>query len=478
MTTSARSRTGRLYVGLVVMATITGMVGSLGAPLVPAVAEHEDVSLRLAQWSLTATLLVGAVATPLIGGLGTGRRRRPVLLAVLGLVGIGCLLAALPLGFWGVLVGRALMGIGFGINPLAIAVARDAIPVERQRSALAMISLSTVLSAGLGFPVSALLADLVGVKGAFMVVATMICATFLMAAVTVPEASSVETRDVDWTGALLIGGGTLGVLLAITQVSQHGVGSPHVWVPASIGGLVLVAAVLWLLRRRIPLVDLRLAVSPGVLGANIAAFLGGVGMYLIMVTTLVLVQADPQASGGLGQSVTVGGLMMVPYALTSVVGARFALWVAERMSPDLLLPLGCVGFALANLSLWAAHDELWQVVVAMGIGGIGAGMTFNAIPWLMARFVPLEQTASAIGFNVVLRFIGFSIGSALSAMLLLQFSGGADHPVERGFQISSLVGVGVSLVGAVLCLALAGPARRRAAAVTAAVAPSPLPESG
>jgi MFS family permease len=68
---------------LIFVGTVVAVISSLGAPLVPAVAAAMDASLPSAQWSLTATLLVGAVATPVIGRLGDGPHRRRVIVGVL-----------------------------------------------------------------------------------------------------------------------------------------------------------------------------------------------------------------------------------------------------------------------------------------------------------------------------------------------------------------------------------------------------------
>src|SRR5207244_10227430 len=65
------------------------------------------VSLSDAQWTLTAALLSGAVATPIVGRFGGNRRRRGVIIAGLLVVVLGTLLAALPLGFGFLLAGRA-----------------------------------------------------------------------------------------------------------------------------------------------------------------------------------------------------------------------------------------------------------------------------------------------------------------------------------------------------------------------------------
>ena len=47
---------------LALLTTITAVVSSLGAPLVPSVATAYDVRLGTAQWSLTAALRCGPLA--------------------------------------------------------------------------------------------------------------------------------------------------------------------------------------------------------------------------------------------------------------------------------------------------------------------------------------------------------------------------------------------------------------------------------
>lgn len=62
---------------LVCLGMVVAVVSSLGAPLIPTIAAVDRVSLADAQWSLTVTLLVGAIATPTMGRLGDGRTDVP-----------------------------------------------------------------------------------------------------------------------------------------------------------------------------------------------------------------------------------------------------------------------------------------------------------------------------------------------------------------------------------------------------------------
>lgn len=459
MTVTSVAPAPRLVVaGLVSLTMVTGVIGSLGAPLVPEIAVAEGVPLSVAQWSLTVTLFVGALSPPLIGRLGGGARRRVVTTVCLAGVSLGTLLAALPLGFGALVAGRALQGLGFGVVPLALAAARDQLPEEAGRRALATISLANVISAGLGFPVAALVADLLGVKGAFWVAFGFTLVSLTVAWKVIPPGASDGDGPVDLVGALLLGATTFGMLLAISRAEVWGYSSGLLLTVLAVSAVLLVACVAWLLRSPSPLVDLRVASRPGVFGAHVAALLGGVGMYLMMATVMVLVQAGPE-SDGLGRSVTWAGLMLTPYAVASVLGNRVALMLGPVMGPDLLLPVGCLAFGASNVMLALWHDELWQIALVMLVGGIGSGTTFNSIPWLMVRVVPAAETGSALALNLVVRMLGFATGSALSVAVLAHLSDGG-HPNDAGYTGAGWLGVAVCLVAASVCFWQARSARR------------------
>src|SRR3954468_6534927 len=108
---------------LVAIGLVVSVISSLGAPLIPTIAADLHASLAATQWSLTATLLVGAVASPVIGRLGDGPHRRTVLLVCLALVTLGGAIAALAGGLGVLIAGRALQGLGLALLPLTMASA-------------------------------------------------------------------------------------------------------------------------------------------------------------------------------------------------------------------------------------------------------------------------------------------------------------------------------------------------------------------
>src|SRR5215469_16426478 len=114
---------------LLFLAVESTAVASLGTPLLSMIENAYQVSLAASQWTLTVTLLIGAVATPLMGRLGDGKLRRQTVIGGVVIMFAGCLLSALPAGFAMFIVGRGLQGAGFGLIPLATVIARDNLSV-------------------------------------------------------------------------------------------------------------------------------------------------------------------------------------------------------------------------------------------------------------------------------------------------------------------------------------------------------------
>ena len=186
---------------LVFLAVQSTAVASLGTPLLPTVQRAERVSLAASQWTLTITLLAGAVATPLMGRLGDGRLRRRTTVGAVAVMLAGCVLSALPAGFGVFLAGRALQGAGLGLVPLATAVARDDLPAARSRSTIVLIGVTTAAGIGLGYPLVGLLAQGLGLYAPFWFAAGLSAVALAAALVVLPDSPARPPR-VDVAGVI------------------------------------------------------------------------------------------------------------------------------------------------------------------------------------------------------------------------------------------------------------------------------------
>jgi predicted MFS family arabinose efflux permease len=451
-----RAASGRILVpSLVFVGMVVAVISSLGAPLIPAVAAANNVSLSDAQWSLTISFLVSAVATPLMGRLGDGPHRRAVILIGLGIVTVGGVLAALPLGFASLLTGRGLQGVGLGLVPLGMAVARDALPVERARPAVATLSITTAAGIGLGYPITGLIAQYGGLHAAFWFGAAVSALAFVVATLVIPSSAHNPPRRLDAAGAVLLGAALAGLLLAISEGGSWGWTSARLVIVGTLSLAGLAGWVLLELRRTHPLVEVRLLRLRTVFTADVTVLLTGVGFYLLVSLMTRFVQTPLGSGYGLGASTTVAGLVLLPFSAASLAASKIAPALVRRVSAGAVPPIGSGVMVLSMLMFTYARDSLWEIIVIMGIAGLGVGCILAVLPGFIVGSVPAHETGSALSFNQVLRYIGFAVGSALSAVVLQAHTApGQALPEGDGYTVAGLTSCGVWVLTAAVTLVL------------------------
>ena len=157
-------------------------------------------------------------------------------------------------------------------------------------------------------------------------------------------------------------------------------------------------------------------------------------MYMYLSGVSEFVQAPTELGYGFGASVVVAGLCLVPFSVVGMLGARLLPLSTRLVGGRNLLPVGCLVVAAGGLVFAVFDDHLWGAFAMMGVLGLGYGLTYAAIPGIIVRAVPETETGSATGFYQVVRYIGFSLGSALAASLLAsQTPAGSQLPDLAGY---------------------------------------------
>ena len=477
MSTTRESTEARLLVpSLMFIALVVAAVGSLGAPLITSVATTFHVSLDSAQWTLTITLLSGAVAAPVLGRLGSGPHRRATILATLAVVVAGSALTVLPLPFAWLLVGRAAQGVGLGLTALMMGVARDHLPEARSAPAIALVSVASTIGIGVGDPLAGLLTDLGGVRAAYGLGLFVTAVAFLAALRSMPAAPGGRAARVDVTGALLLAGGLFLVLFLASETSLW---SRHLTIAVVLAVAAALLVCVWTaseLRKEALLVDVRAVRHPAVAGANIAMLVGGVGVYLLLTLVTRYAETPHRAGYGFGLSTFVAGLVLVPFSALGFAAGKLTPRVRERVGGPLLLA-GSAVVVLGAFALFAvARSNLAELFVAMGVLGFGVGSFSAAMPGVILAVTPQRETSSAMSFNQVVRSVGFSLGSAIGGLVL---AAGTDtghlFPTDGAYSTAALVGIAAMALTALTSLALA---RRRAPETEPTATPAGAPSQG
>ena len=447
----------RLAAVLVFLAVESTAVASLGTPLLPAVQKTQHVSLAASQWALTITLLTGAVVTPVMGRLGDGRLRRRTTLGAVAVMLAGAVASALPAGFAMFLAGRALQGAGFGLVPLATAVARDDLPAGRSRHTIATIGITTAVGIGLGYPLVGLLAEYLGLYAPFWFVAGLSALALAASAAVLPPSPDRLPR-LDAAGAVLLGAGIAGLLLVLAEGPGWGWASAATLACAVVSAALLAAWAGWELRARRPLIDLRLLRRRPVLAANVTAFGVAVGFYPLASLVVRFVQTPPAAGYGFGASVLVAGVMLTPFSLASFAASQIATRAARRTSPELVVAASCVILIASMAAFLVARGSYAGIVATMALDGFGVGCVYAVNPLQITGGVPADQTGSAMSFYQLVRTVGYSIASALSAtVLVLAIPAGRLIPSDAGYSAAAMISIavlGVALVASTLFVVL------------------------
>ncbi|MCX5213313.1 MFS transporter [Kitasatospora sp. NBC_00240] len=472
---SAREHPGtRLLVpSLIVVALVVAAVASLGAPLITTVATTFHVSLNSAQWTLTIALLAGAVATPILGRLGAGPHRRATILGTLAVVVVGSALTVLPLPFAWLLVGRAGHGIGLGLTALMMGVARDHLPEERSAATISLVSVVSIMGVGVGYPLAGLLTQVGGVRAAYGLGLLVSTIAFLAAWRFLPEAPAGRSAHVDTKGALLLAGG---LFLALYLAGERSLWSHNLGMAVVLAVVAAVLLAVWTLtglRGRAPLIDLKALRHPAVAGANLAMFVGAIGMYILLTLITRYAQTPHSAGYGFGLTTFVAGLVLIPFSVLGFVGGRLTPPMLKRIDAPLLLA-GSAGIIVGGFALFAtARSNLVDLLLAMSVLGLGVGSFSAAMPGVILAVTPKSETSSAMSFNYITRSVGYSLGSAVGGLVL---SAGTDtgrlFPNDSAYTTAALVGIVAMAITTVASLVLA---RKRSPQAEPAAAPTRNP---
>jgi MFS family permease len=202
-------------------------------------------------------------------------------------------------------------------------------------------------------------------------------------------------------------------------------------------------------------VELRLLRHPAVLAADMCATVLGVAMYMNLSAVTEFVQLPRSDGFRDSSSVVVAGLTLVPLSVLMLLSSRALPRLVRYLGVRALLTLGSLVTMAGSVFFALCHDSLWEAFVMMGILGIGLGTTYAAIPGLIVQAVPQSETGSAMGFYQVVRYVGFSLGSATAASILAShLSPSSGEPTPSGYTTVLWVAGAICFAAAVLAWTL------------------------
>src|ERR671910_784829 len=100
-------------------------------PAIPDIIEEFDISYNTSSWILSAYLIAGAVATPLVGKLSDIYGRKKMIMIIMIIYIIGIILGGISTNIEFLIVARVIQGIGISMFPIAFGIIRDQFPKDK-----------------------------------------------------------------------------------------------------------------------------------------------------------------------------------------------------------------------------------------------------------------------------------------------------------------------------------------------------------
>jgi EmrB/QacA subfamily drug resistance transporter len=454
---------GIILVDLAAIAMMVMFIEIMLVPALPVIAKEFPNEAQWVSWVLSAYMLVGAVATPIIGRLGDIYGKKKVLLVAMVIYNVGLLGCALSWSIVSLIMFRALQGVGMGMFPLAFGIVRDTFPKRQIPMAIGIISAMFSVGVSIGLVGGGYIVSAASWRDCFYIVIPILAVMTGVAYVTIKGHAEGQKGTVDVLGAALLGGSIFCLLLALTQGEKWHWDSPAVLGLFLLFGLLLALFVIREKAAKDPVVSLKLMSQRGILGANVAALFVGLTLFLFFQTLPFFLEGPKQYGGfALTDAFTVG-LYMLPSAVAQLIFAPMAGRMARKVSADKILAVGLAVTVVGYIMLIFLHSEVWQILLTVFVTGAGLGVAMVSLINVVALSSPQEQFGVASGMNTLFRIVGGSIGPVLAAVIMASYQvPWKPYPfgptimvtTETGFVMAWVVGATFALIGLLFVLLL------------------------
>ena len=352
---------------------------------------------------------------------------------------------------------RVLQGVGGGMMaPVGLAMLFRVFPPAERIRASAILTVPTTLAPALGPIVGGILVTELSWRWIFFVNVPLGILALAFGVLFLERGDGLQPGRFDAVGFLLAGAG-LGLLMyGVSEGPIRHWGSAVVQATIASGAVLLALLVLVELRKRRPLIDLRLLGNRLFRSSNAVMILASTSF----LGTLYVVSLFFQ--DGRGMSALASGLSIFPEALGVMAGAQLASRLLYPvLGPSRNITLGMVGVAasITLMTLVGAQTSLWWIRLLMFCLGFAMGQVF--VPAQAAAFATISAEATGRAstlFNVV-RQLGGAVGvavltTAVVAVGATKVVAGRITPNLAAYHVAFLVAAGVAIVGAVAALTI------------------------
>jgi DHA2 family multidrug resistance protein-like MFS transporter len=417
----------------VVLSSLDSAIANIALPTIARELRATDADTV---WVVNGYQLASAVCLLPAAALGEilGHKRVYVAgMAVFTAASLGCALSP----SLAVLVGcRLAQGVGgacmAGLGPALI---REIYPRRILGSGFALVALAVAISGAAGPTIAALILSVARWPWLFLVNLPVCAVALPLFSVLAPRGRR-HVRTFDISGALL---SAVALGLLVVGADTFGNGRGQIAAAEVALGLVGSGLLVWQQSRRaeplLPLDLLRIPLFSLSVMTSVCSYSAQILAYVSLPFLFQVVMHRSQIATG---------LLVTPWPLTVAFAAPVAGRLTTRYPASILgsVGLATLTFGLVLLVLLPAAPADWDIAWRMGICGIGFGFFQTPNNTTLMTAGPANRSGAASGVVAVARTLGWSLGSALVA-LIFGLCG------TRGTVVCLQAGAGFAALGAI-----------------------------
>lgn len=372
-------------------------------------------------WVLTSYIVANAIVLPLSGWLSdVVGRKLYFMISIVGFTAASFLCGAatslmMLVGF------RIMQGLfGGGLQPTQQAIILDAFPPAQRGMAFSMVGITMIAAPILGPTLGGWITDNYDWRWIFfMNIPVGILAFFLTGRLIhdPPSAKAKGWKNIDYIGLSLVtlAVGFLQVMLDKGQQDDW-FESGFIVSCAWISGLSAVAAVVWLLRQKIPVVDLTLLKDRGFALSCLMIFVTGFSLYGGAALMPMMLQTL------FGYDATMAGLVMSPGGLSllfmmPLIGKLSGMVQARWL---ILIGISILSYGMYHSMFITPQMDYGHFVFMRILQVFGLPFLFIPISALAFQNVPKEKNNRASAFYALCRNLGGSVGIAVGSTYVIR----------------------------------------------------------
>jgi EmrB/QacA subfamily drug resistance transporter len=440
-----------VYIAALFMQIMDGTIINVA---LPTLAEEFDVDATAMDWTVLSFTIALAVMTASAGWFGQRLGLRRAFMVALGGFIVTSLLCGVAQSLNQLVAARALQGAAAGlITPIGSALLFNAFPIEERSIASRKVITVAVIAPALGPIVGGAILEFVSWRWIFFVNLPIGAVALLLAWMWIQDDEARQQTSFDTSGFFLLAGGLGLTLYGLSRGGQRGWTATPIMVSLGIGLVMLAMLIVVELRKREPLLHLRLLTERNFRWYNLVSL----PVYAGFISLIYLLPLFLQKEGD--YSPLQVGLALFPQPLgvlvTSQLVGRF---LYKRIGPRRLMLVGAtiafaVGVATAQIDTGV---DLWWIRALMFVRGLAMGLFF--VPIQSAVYARTERPAmgQATAIYGTTRQIAPALGVAIASTVLANSIAGSTITAERvsGYQTAMLASALMFAVAGLLALRL------------------------